>query len=1252
MSATFFLAETETLVSETAGTIQIEIRRTGSLAGEVTILYGIQDDTATFGQDHTATGGTVVMPAGAASVFVPITILNDTLAEPTEVFAFTLISVSEGTLTAPRTNRISILDDETPAPPAPPEPPLISDWVVTPEARVAGLNQPVRFAFSPLDPDLAFVAEKGGIVRVANTATGTSQVVLDLSASTNSAADRGLLDVILHPDLANHPYLYVFRVVDPPETAGLSANAGPDGRGNRFSHLERYTLDSETGYTTVVPGSGTVILGNAGQSLSDIRGGGTLDFTDPAFAGQLSSERLTDAGDVVIGGYKQNFLKGDSLSHNGGKMLFGPDGMLYVLTGDGTSYNYADPRTSEVQSLDTLSGKVLRIDPITGQGLADNPFAAGAADLDANRAKIWQYGLRNPFSAAFDDEGKLLIADVGWTTYEEINVGGPGANFGWPFYEGADLGGVNRTPGYRDLPGAADFYAAVAAGTIQVTLPFRAFHHDSAQPGYQLQAIAASAAILADTAYDPALQGYFLFTDFTGGDTYLISTTDRRDVSFLMDWGAFGPVHMVQGPDGYIWYADLFTGQIGRLSIEPAPAPAAQVLQALGNAGLADAATGTWTLTPDASNQLGAVGSATRIDLRQDASFSFEMYFGNKDATGADGAAFVLHAAGWGALGGGGGGLGVEGLPAALAVEFDTWPGSGDIANDHTVIYAPGQPGFGTGVNGLVDLGNIEDGAWHAVRIVWDAAGQTLTTFFDGIQRDSKTADLIAALFYGQPYVNFMITAATGGATNLHQMRGLIADVTYQDVAGDQAPVLFGGPSRSFEVAENSFGPFYTPKATDAEGDPLTWRIAGGPDAARFTINATTGALAFLAPPDFEAPTDAGANNVYDLVIEVTDPGGLAATQAISVRVTDIAVEDLVGTNGPDLIYGLPGRGDAIRALGGADTVYAGEGADTIFATIGDGNDFYHGGAGANDLYDISATNADASISLAGGLASSAEIGADTLRSIEHVTGGGGHDVLTGNAASNNLIGLAGDDSLRGNDGDDLLIGGPGDDSLNGGNGADEMYGGIGNDVYVVNESQDIVIEFANEGADTVLASVSWTLGAHFETLALIGGTLALSGTGNGGDNTLLGNQGNNLLRGMAGDDSLAGGVGADTLVGGLGADTLLGGADADIILYNSPNEGGDVIRGYVGAEDSIFVSAAGFGGGLVAGMNLVATGRYVANLTGDATAPAGTGQFTYETDTRILRWDADGSGAGAAVVIATLLNPNAWSGSEIIVIA
>jgi Ca2+-binding RTX toxin-like protein len=1253
MAGTIFLDATESAVSEAGGaTLQIEIRRAGSLSGDVTILYGVQADSATNGADYTATtGGSVVMLDGQDSVTVPITILDDALDEATEVLTVSLISASGATLTAPRTHRIAILDDETPAPPPPTEPPLVSPYDVTKVVAVNGLDTPVRFAFSPVDPDVVYVAEKAGIVRLANVETGNLGIFLDLRDQVNSAGDRGLLDVVLHPDFVNNPYVYVFYVVDPAGTAGLSGNAGPDGGGNRFSHIVRYTADVANNYLSVVAGSAVTILGAAGQTLSDVSGGGALDFTDPAQSGETASDRISDAGDTVIHGFKQNFLKADSLSHNGGKMLFGPDGMLYVLTGDGTSYNYADPRTPDVQSLDGLSGKVLRIDPLTGQGLADNPFAAGAASLDANQAKVFQLGLRNPFSASFNAEGQLFIADVGWFSYEEINTAGPGANFGWPFYEGVDGGTINQAPGYNGHPDAAAFYAEVAAGTRVITAPFRAFSHDPGAAGFQLNSITSGGIISQAGVYPAALLNDFVFSDFVGGDVYTVDTLDSGSASFLFDWGGgSGPVHMVQGPDGYLYYADLFTGQIGRLEITIAPPPLPQQLETLGSATPIGTSGREYQLTPEAGFRVGGVISSTRIDMRQDAHFRFEMQFGNQDAAGADGGGFTLHNTGPTLLGEAGGGLGQRGLQKALAIEFDTWQNDpSELANDHTVIYAPGNAAFGTGVNGMVDLGNIEDGAWHAIEVRWNATTQTLTTVFDGVQRDTLTADLITEIFDAD-YAYFLFTAATGGFSLDQRVRNIVADVTYENVAEAQAPVLFGGPERSLTVAENTAAAFGTPRATDAEGDALVWNISGGTDAARFSIDAATGALRFLAVPDFEAPNDANGDNLYRLTIQVTDVGGLFAQQAVTVQVTDVALEDIIGTAAGELLLGRAGN-DAMRGLGGADTVRALDGDDVIIATVGDGDDSYHGGAGGADAYSLAETTAAATVNLTSGRASSAETGNDTLRSIEGAIGGSGADSILGSAGANTLAGGEGADTLRGLGGDDSLAGGAGNDRLDGGLDADRMQGGAGDDLYVVDEEDDVVLEAAGGGRDTVQTTVSLTLAENAEVLQLLG-VAGLAGTGNAGANVLLGNNGANLLGGEAGADSLSGGSGADTLVGGLGADTLNGGAGADIFVFASAAEGVDKIVGYRGADDGLQVSAAGFGGGLVEGMNLVALGRYAINLTGLSNAPVGTGQFIYERDTFTLHWDADGLGAGAAVAVVQFAGVSGWSGAEITVIA
>ena len=113
--------------------------------------------------------------------------------------------------------------------------------------------------------------------------------------------------------------------------------------------------------------------------------------------------------------------------------------------------------------------------------------------------------------------------------------------------------------------------------------------------------------------------------------------------------------------------------------------------------------------------------------------------------------------------------------------------------------------------------------------------------------------------------------------------------VTVTNVA-ENAPVITsdgGGATAAVNVAENSTA-VTTVTASDPDpGTLFTYSIVGGADAAQFTINATTGVLSFVAAPNFEAPTDAGGNNVYDVTVQVSD-GSLTDTQAIAVTVTNV----------------------------------------------------------------------------------------------------------------------------------------------------------------------------------------------------------------------------------------------------------------------------------------------------------------------------------------------------------------------------
>ena len=570
MTGEIFLEASELSVREPDGTVFVPIVRTGDLSGPVTIEYGVSADTATEGVDYIDTDGFVTMAAGEDRVLVPVQILDDGDSELTETFVLAIINVDSGTLLFPRTARVDILDDENPVA-DPPNPPLVSDFDVSEVAFTSALNQPIAFEFAPQDSSLVYIAEKNGTIKLFDTDTNSFLPdFLDLTGAVNNVQDRGLMDMELHPNFPADPYIYVFYVVDPPQVQGESGNDGPDGGGNRYSHVVRFTADAATNYQSVVAGSEVILVGGAGESLADISGAGAIDSTSPSNVNVRPSDI-----DPVTGELIDDYLAVDSRSHAGGALSFGPDGALYISTGDGTSFNFADPRSALVQDIDSLRGKILRVDPLTGEGLADNPFVEPGDDLSANASKVYQLGLRNPFSMAFDADGNLLITDTGWNFYEEINSGGPGANFGWPYYEGADNGILNQTIGYRDLPEAADFYAAVAAGDIEITTAVRAFSHASSSPGFQVQAITGADSIITDGPYPDELNNHYIFTDFSQGEIFAINLNDQRDVKFLYEApSGFAPVHFKQGPDGFTYYANIVTGEFGRLDIiDPDPGP-------------------------------------------------------------------------------------------------------------------------------------------------------------------------------------------------------------------------------------------------------------------------------------------------------------------------------------------------------------------------------------------------------------------------------------------------------------------------------------------------------------------------------------------------------------------------------------------------------------------------------------------------------------------------------------------------------
>ncbi len=156
-----------------------------------------------------------------------------------------------------------------------------------------------------------------------------------------------------------------------------------------------------------------------------------------------------------------------------------------------------------------------------------------------------------------------------------------------------------------------------------------------------------------------------------------------------------------------------------------------------------------------------------------------------------------------------------------------------------------------------------------------------------------------------------------------------------------------GGATAAITIAENALA-VGTISATDPDaGQTLTYSIAGGADAAQFSINSQTGALVFVAAPDYERPTDQGANNVYDVTVAARDSAGASDSQALAVTISNIGGQTLTGTSKANTLTG-GGEEDTISGLGSGDTLF-GMGGNDILRGDG-GNDVLVGGAGNDTL--------------------------------------------------------------------------------------------------------------------------------------------------------------------------------------------------------------------------------------------------------------------------------------------------------------
>jgi len=262
------------------------------------------------------------------------------------------------------------------------------------------------------------------------------------------------------------------------------------------------------------------------------------DTVVSSFSAEAGADRADGDSEVVLLRFDQPYP-----NHNGGALAFGPDGFLYISTGDGGAGG--DPHDNG-QRMDTLLGKILRIDIDTGSGDAryaippDNPFE----DQSDALPEIWHLGLRNPWRMSFDREtGDLWIGDVGQGSWEEVDVaraGSGGLNFGW-----------NRVEGFECFEGDS-------CDDPAYTPPVTAYSHD-------LGCSVTGGVVYRGTA-QPLLQGGYVYSDFCGGNLWVLDPTNDGPLDGRLV-AATGRDISAIGEDeaGEAYATDLSSGELLRI---------------------------------------------------------------------------------------------------------------------------------------------------------------------------------------------------------------------------------------------------------------------------------------------------------------------------------------------------------------------------------------------------------------------------------------------------------------------------------------------------------------------------------------------------------------------------------------------------------------------------------------------------------------------------------------------------------------
>jgi glucose/arabinose dehydrogenase len=379
------------------------------------------------------------------------------------------------------------------------------------QSVISGLSSPVYVTHAHDGTNRLFILEQAGRIRVAQPGASTSTVFLDIVSKVSSGGERGLLGLAFHPQYSINGRFFVYYTRQPDGALTLS----------------EYAVSSDP---------------NVANANSEI-----------VFNGNFPIPHSTNN------------------NHNGGCLQFGPDGFLYVGTGDGGAAN--DP-PDNAQNINVMLGKILRIDVDTPNGTivysspSTNPFFGPTAGLD----EIYAYGMRNPWRFSFDRlTAQLRVGDVGQGAREEIDIVTLGGNYGWRVMEGSICnpffnGGVCTPP----------------AGSI---LPIFDYEHLSGRcsitGGYSYRGLRSAVPL-----------GSYVYADYCSGEIWqLLSGTNTLLLDTALNITSFG-----EDEAGEVYIVGQ-GGSISRLAASPPPPPCVYMISPTQQLFPPAATEGTFTVT-------------------------------------------------------------------------------------------------------------------------------------------------------------------------------------------------------------------------------------------------------------------------------------------------------------------------------------------------------------------------------------------------------------------------------------------------------------------------------------------------------------------------------------------------------------------------------------------------------------------------------------------------------------------------------